>query len=636
MGIRAITGTMTTPVIHGVAQQHEHLLNSLPFDDTADFESATRGFLGALEPPIVRDSAGRVVWDMQSYAFLEEEAPPTVNPSLWRQSQLLTKHGLYEVVPGIYQVRGLDLSVMTLVEGETGVIVIDPLISCETAAAGLALYREHRGDRAVTGLIYTHSHADHFGGAKGVTTQDDVDAGRVPVLAPEGFLEHAISENVYAGTAMARRAGYMYGAALDRNPQGQVGAGLGQTTSTGTFSLIPPTVDISTTGHEEILDGVRMLFQMAPGTEAPAEMHFHLPGFRALCLAENATHTLHNILTLRGAVVRDPHEWARYLTEAIELFGDGTDVAFSSHHWPTWGHDDVIEYLSLQRDLYAYLHDQTLRMLNTGMVGSEIAEEIVMPPALQRAWHTRGYYGSVSHNVKAIYQRYMGWYDGNPANLWQHPPVERARRYVDFMGGADSAVPKARESYEKGDLRWAAEVLSHVVFADPEHTEARALLADTFEQLGYGAENGTWRCAYLSGAYELRRGGFGTPITPVSPDVLASLTPAQLFDSMAVRVNGPRCWDERIVVDLDLGNEGRFRLRLANGVLTHSRAVQAGPPDVTLRMPRTALPTLIMRGSLTPETLTDLGVDVDGDLSAVARLVAALDAPDPNFAIVTP
>ncbi len=618
-----------------LAQEHSRLLATLPFDDTADFEAAARGFLGSLEPAVVRDGEGRVVWDLDSYAFLEGDAPATVNPSLWRQSQLLTRHGLYEVLPGIYQVRGFDLSVMTLVEGETGVIVIDPLISCETAAAGLALYRTHRGDRPVTGMIYTHSHADHFGGAKGVTSQADVDSGSVPVLAPQGFLHHAIAENVYAGTAMARRAGYMYGAALDRGPHGQVGAGLGQTTSTGTFSLIPPTVDITRTGQEEVVDGVRIVFQMTPGTEAPAEMHFHFPDFRALCLAENATHTLHNILTIRGALVRDPHEWARYLSEAIELFGAGTDVAFSSHHWPTWGHDQVVDYLELQRDLYAYLHDQTVRMLNVGMVGSEIAEAIEMPPALDRAWHTRGYYGSVSHNVKAIYQRYMGWYDGNPANLWQHPPVERGRRYVESMGGADAVVARARSSYEEGDLRWAAEVLSHVVFADPEHPQARTLLADTFEQLGYGAENGTWRCAYLSGAHELRKGSFGTPITPVSEDVLAALTPEQLFDSLAVRVNGPRCWAEKIAVDLDLGDAGRYRLRLANGVLTHSTAVQSEPADVVLRMPRAAL-LGITSGPLSAEALAALGVEVEGDVAAVGRLVAALDAPDPDFAVVTP
>jgi len=460
---------VTRPASAQIVQQHGGQLETLPFEDTDDFEAATRGFLGALEPGVVRNAEGRIVWDNDSYAFLRGEAAETVNPSLWRQSQLLTKQGLYEVVPGIYQVRGFDLSIMTLVEGDRGVVVIDPLISMETAAAALGLYRTHRGDRPVTGVIYTHSHADHFGGVKGVTTQDDVDAGRVPVLAPEGFVEHVVSENVYAGTAMARRAGYMYGAALDRSPQGGVGAGLGQTTSTGTFTLIHPTVEITTTGQEEVVDGVRMVFQMAPGSEAPAEMHFYFPDFRVLCLAENATHTLHNILTIRGALVRDPHAWSGYLTEALALFGDKTDVAFASHHWPTWGSDKVVEYLSLQRDLYAYLHDQTLRMLNQGMVGSEIAEAMVLPPALERAWHTRGYYGSVSHNVKAVYQRYMGWYDGNPANLWQHPPVERAVRYLTFMGGADEVVAKARASYDEGDFRWAAEVLSHVVFAEPEH-----------------------------------------------------------------------------------------------------------------------------------------------------------------------
>jgi alkyl sulfatase BDS1-like metallo-beta-lactamase superfamily hydrolase len=380
-----LAANVTRPASAQIVQQHRGQLETLPFEDTDDFEAATRGFLGALEPGVVRNAEGRIVWDNDSYAFLRGAAAETVNPSLWRQSQLLTKQGLYEVVPGIYQVRGFDLSIMTLVEGDRGVVVIDPLISMETAAAALGLYRTHRGDRPVTGVIYTHSHADHFGGVKGVTTQDDVDAGRVPVLAPEGFVGHVVSENVYAGTAMARRAGYMYGAALERSPQGGVGAGLGQTTSTGTFTLIHPTVEITTTGQEEVVDGVRMVFQMAPGSEAPAEMHFYFPDFRALCLAENATHTLHNILTIRGALVRDPHAWSGYLTEALALFGDKTDVAFASHHWPTWGSDKVVEYLSLQRDLYAYLHDQTLRMLNQGMVGSEIAEAMVLPPALERA-----------------------------------------------------------------------------------------------------------------------------------------------------------------------------------------------------------------------------------------------------------
>jgi alkyl sulfatase BDS1-like metallo-beta-lactamase superfamily hydrolase len=404
------------PATESIVAQHRHVLTSLPFEDRQDFEDARRGFVAALEPGVVR-SDGRVVWDNDSYGFLTGEAPTTVHPSLWRQSSLSAIQGLFEVVPGIYQVRGLDLSNMTIVEGERGVLVIDPLVSAETAAAALALYRQHRGNRPATGLLYTHSHVDHFGGVRGVLSADDMEAGRVPILAPEGFTGHAVSENVYAGTAMARRAGYMYGAALDRGPRGQVGAGLGQTASTGTIGLAPPTVDITTTGQEETVDGIRMVFQMAPGTEAPAEVHIYFPQQRALCMAENATHNLHNILTLRGAVVRDPHAWAGYLTEAVDLFGGDLEVVFASHHWPTWGRERAVEFLLLQRDLYAYLHDQTLRMLNQGLTGMEIAEAMVLPPVLEQAWHARGYYGSVSHNVKAIYQRYMGWYDGNPAHL---------------------------------------------------------------------------------------------------------------------------------------------------------------------------------------------------------------------------
>jgi alkyl sulfatase BDS1-like metallo-beta-lactamase superfamily hydrolase len=623
----------TAPSI--VEQQHR-AAETLPFGDEADFAAVERGFLGRLEPGVVRDVAGRVVWDGDSYDFLTGSPPDTVNPSLWRQSALVSRQGLYEVVPGIYQVRGLDLSNITFLEGDTGVVVVDPLISVETAAAALALYREHRGDRAVTGVVYTHSHVDHFGGVKGVTTQEDVDAGRVPVLAPAGLVEEAVSENVYAGTAMGRRAGYMYGAALDRGSTGQVGAGLGQTTSTGTVSLIRPTLDIERTGQEEVVDGVRMQFQMAPGSEAPAEMHFFLPDHRALCMAENTTHTLHNLLTLRGALVRDPHAWAGYLTEAIDLFGDRTDVVFASHHWPTWGNAEALEYLSLQRDLYAYLHDQTLRMLNRGLVGAEIAERITLPPALERAWHTHGYYGSVSHNVKAVYQRYMGWFDGNPAHLWQHPPEEAAIRYVRFMGGADATVEKARASYDEGDFRWAAEVLSHVVFAEPNHAAARELLADTFEQLGYGAENGTWRCFYLSGAHELRHGKFGTPTTTASPDLLMQLTPAQLFDSLAIRVDAPRCWDERLSLDVVLADtDERYRLRLANGVLTYTTAAQSTSADLTLRMKAATLLPVVGSGA-SVESLAVLGVESEGDTSVLERLVGALEDPDPDFAIVTP
>jgi alkyl sulfatase BDS1-like metallo-beta-lactamase superfamily hydrolase len=393
------------PVSAPVSAQHAAALAQLPFSDSGDVEDADRGFIAALDPAVVRSSDGRVVWDNDSYGFLQGDAPTSVHPSLWRQSKLVARQGLYEVVEGIYQVRGLDLSNITFVEGDTGVIVIDPLISTETAAAALALYREHRGDREVVAVIHTHSHVDHFGGVFGVTTAEDAASGRVQIIAPEGFVEHAVSENVYAGTAMSRRAGYMYGAALDRGPQGQVGAGLGQTTSSGEVGMIVPTHTIRTTGETHTVDGVDIEFQMAPGTEAPSEMHFYFPRYRALCMAENATHTLHNLLTLRGALVRDPHVWSRYLTEAIDTFADRADVVFASHHWPTWTRERITEFLGIQRDLYAYLHDQTLRLINQGYQGAEIAEMLQLPPALKSAWSTHGYYGSVSHNVKAIYQR---------------------------------------------------------------------------------------------------------------------------------------------------------------------------------------------------------------------------------------
>ncbi|TIC80735.1 alkyl sulfatase dimerization domain-containing protein [Nocardioides sp. GY 10127] len=636
-----VLSTPTSGASETVRAQHRHLTETLPFHDVTDFENARRGFVAALEPGVVTAAGGRVVWDNDSYDFLAGEAPDTVNPSLWRQSQLNAIQGLFEVVPGLYQVRGLDLSVMSFIEGTEGVVVVDPLISVETAAAAMALYRAHRGERRVTGLLYTHSHADHFGGARGIVDQEDVDAGRVVVLAPEGFTAHAVAENVFAGTAMSRRAGYMYGAALDRGPLGQVGAGLGQTTSTGSMTLVPPTLHVTRTGQEEVVDGVRMVFQLAPGSEAPAEMHFLLPDLRALCMAENATHVLHNLLTLRGALVRDPHEWARYLTEAIELFADDTDVVFASHHWPTWGHDEAVRFLSEQRDLYAYLHDQTLRMLNAGLVGSEIAEVITLPPALENAWHARGYYGSVSHNVKAIYQRYMGWYDGNPANLWKHPPTEAGRRYVALMGGADAVVAAAREAYDAGDFRWVAEIVSHVVFAQPDHQPARDLLADTFEQLGFGSENGTWRCVYLSGAHELRHGVFGTPATTASPDLYAQLTPEQWFSALAIRVDGPRAWHLRLSLAVRLTDVGEaYVLTLGNGVLTSGSArpvddVGEGDADLVLTLD---LPTLarLFSGMLPPEGFADAGVEATGDLAVLARLTSVLDEPDPDFAIVTP
>ncbi|MFE9813154.1 alkyl/aryl-sulfatase [Streptomyces sp. NPDC005548] len=616
-----------------VAEANRAVLGRYAFEDRQDFEDAKRGFLGTAADPLIK-SSDRTIWDFEAYGFLAGDCPESVNPSLWRQSQLTADHGLFEVVEGIYQVRGFDLSNMTVVEGDQGVLVIDPLVSAETAAAALALYRAHRGDRPVTGVLYTHSHVDHFGGVRGVLPTDR----EVPVLAPEGFLEHAVSENVYAGTAMSRRAAYMYGAALPKAPRGQVGSGLGQTNSTGTVTLVAPTVDITRTGQEEEVDGIRMVFQLTPGTEAPAELNIFFPAHAALCMAENATHNLHNLLTLRGAAVRDPHVWSIYLTEAITLFGAEADLAFASHHWPVWGRERVHTFLSEQRDLYGYLHDQTLRMINQGLTGPEIAEQMQVPPALERAWHTHGYYGSVSHNTKAIYQRYMGWFDGNPAHLWQHPPVEAAGRYVDFMGGAAQVLQRARQSFAAGDYRWVAEVVNHVVFADPANTDARTLQAAALEQLGYGSENGPWRNFYLMGALELRDGGIGTPASTASPDVIAALTLDQLFDSLAIRVDGPGSCDADLTVRWNLHGTDPITMRLHNGLLTHitGEGPAVSTPAVTITLDEAALRAVLLGATDLDALITDGRAQTTGDPGVLAELLGHLTAPDPDFAIVTP
>ncbi|OBA61117.1 alkyl sulfatase [Mycobacterium sp. 1100029.7] len=616
------------------AIESAHRTKSLPWDDTTDFDNADRGFIASLSPCVIKAADGRVVWDNDVYAFLDGPAPTSVHPSLWRQSILNAKQGLFEVVPGIYQVRGFDISNISFIEGDTGIIVIDPLVSTEVAAAALDLYRAHRGgERPVVAVIYTHSHVDHFGGVLGVTSQADVDAGSVAVLAPEGFTAHAVQENVYAGPAMLRRATYMYGSLLDRGPQEQVGCGLGQIPSTGEVAIIVPTVDIRATGETHTIDGVEIEFQMAPGTEAPAEMHFYFPRFRALCMAENATHNLHNLLTLRGALVRDPHAWAGYLTEAIDAFAGRSDVVFASHHWPTWGQQNIVDFLSLQRDLYAYLHDQTLRLLNQGYTGVEIAEMFQMPPALDRVWHTRGYYGSVSHNVKAVYQRYMGWFDGNPGRLWPHPPEALAPRYVEAMGGVDRVVELAQAAFDAGDFRWAATLLDHAIFTDSEHAAARSLYADTLEQLGYGAENATWRNFFMSGATELREGNFGTAGQVTSTTMVSQLTPEQIFDSLAIRVNGPRSWDLDITIDLTFADLAvNYRLALRNGVLVY-RKVPADPATATVTA------KLATKSRLLATAMGDFdspGLEISGDRDALQAFLGVLEQPNPKFNIVTP
>lgn len=588
-----------------------------PWDDTQDFDDAEHGFVARSEERQIRNAEGRVVWDLDAYRFLDGPPADTANPSLWRQGQLLIKDGLFEVVPGIYQLRGFDLSVMSVIEGDTGVIVIDPLISRETAAAAFALYTEHRGARPVVAMIYTHSHIDHFGGVKGIITDDDVASGRTQVIAPEGFMDYAVSENVYAGTAMARRAGYMYGAALPKGPAGQIGTGLGQTTSLGEPTLIAPTVDITTTGQELVIDGVRIVFQVTPGTEAPAEMNFFFPDHGWLCTAENCTHTMHNLVPIRGALIRDSLKWSKYIGEMIELFGSDTELMFASHHWPRWGNADVLQYLVRQRDLYRWMHDQTMRFANHGYNATEIAELLSLPPEFAAEGHTTGYYGDLVHNVKAVFQRYLSWYDGNPANLWKLPPVDAGRRYVELAGGSDALLAAARSAFDAGDYRWVAELLNHLVFADPTNVDARELQADTFEQLGYQAQSATFRNAFLMGAQELRN-GTPDPKPATRNSYLDAMTIEQIVDSLAVKVKSEEVGGLAVSVNLsftDLGED--WVLRLSNRTLHGVRGRHDADAAVTFTLTKRVFQHVIEGGT------TFAGAVAAGDATAVGDVAAA-------------
>jgi alkyl sulfatase BDS1-like metallo-beta-lactamase superfamily hydrolase len=612
----------------------------LPFEDREDFEDARRGLIESAPSLVLRDARGRTVWNMDSYAFVQGDAPDTVHPSLWRMARLNGLHGLFEVVPGIYQVRGYDISNMTLVEGTRGVIVIDPLVSTECAAAALALYRKHRGEREVSAVVYTHSHVDHFGGVKGVVSAEQVQAGEVPVWAPAGFLEHAVSENVLAGGAMARRASYMFAPALERGPRGQVDAGIGKTTSTGSITLIPPTHEVSHTGQEAEIDGVPIVFQLVPDSEAPAEMNFFFKDLGVLCIAENAVHCMHNVLTPRGAPVRDSLAWSKYLGEAIELFGERSDVMFAQHHWPRWGKARIVEHLARHRDMYRYLHDQTLRLANRGLTPSEIAAEVRLPPSLERTWSCRGNYGTVSHNVRAVYQRYLGFFDGNPAHLDQHPPVAAARRYVELAGGIEPLLENARAAYDGGDYRWVAELCSHAVFAEPGgSTEARELQAQALEQLGYQAESAVWRNLYLVGAHELRE---GPPRAPrdrrvASADVAKALSLEQLWDAMGARLDGPRAWDTTIKLAWNFTDVGeRWSVTVENGALSaiRDRLVEDCHAKVTLT--RAALDAVLLGEGDGAQLFASGAIAVEGDGAKLGEFLGLLDEGDPAFAIVTP
>ncbi|KAJ5168102.1 uncharacterized protein N7482_003696 [Penicillium canariense] len=537
-----------------------------------DFENADRGFMGSIEPCTIQNKSGHTVWDIKTFAFLENDCPETVNAKLWRQGQLTAKHGLFEVTKGTYQVRGFDISNMTIVEGRTGVIIIDPLVSHECAAAAFSLYKKHRGDRPLTGLIYSHSHIDHFGGARGVLSEGMENS--VPIIAPSGFMEEATCENIYVGPSMRRRARWMYGTSLPKSPEGQVGCGLGLATSQGSTSLIPPNVLIYNTGDERVVDGVRLVFQMVNGTEAPSEFNFYFPDSNALYISECATHNMHNIITLRGALVRDAKAWSRHLDESIALFGEKATVLLAGHHWPTWRKEKINQMLTEQRDMYAFMHDQTVRLMNEGMTGIEIAETLRLPPALDNAWHLQGYYGSLSHNIKAIYQRYMTWFDGNPANLWKHPPVEEGKRYIACMGGADQAIEIAVNYADSGDLRFAATLLGHVVAAEPNHTRGREALASVYTRLGHGSLNGTWRNFYLTGAQDLRSSPqhiYGSSLEKMGlPKLDPLLSVEQWLAALSVQIDGPRAAGDSLIIDIAISDVGEtWRLILSNGALTY-------------------------------------------------------------------
>jgi len=620
------------------AEANAAVLTQLPFVSREDFEDAQRGFIATLPDGVIKNDAGRPVWDLTAYGFLDKAAAPaSVNPALYRQAQLNKINGLFKVTERIYQIRGFDLSNMTIVEGDTGVIVIDPLISAETAKAGLELYRKHRGPRPVKAVIYTHSHVDHWGGVKGIVSVDEVKAG-VPILAPEGFLEHAISENVFAGNAMARRAIYMYGALLAKGATGEVDAGLGKTTSLGLTTLIPPTDTITTTGEKRVIDGVEIEFQMAPETEAPAEMLFYFPQMKALCAAEDMTHTLHNLYTIRGAEVRNAKAWWKTVQLALDLYGDKTDVVFASHHWPKWNQDKVRAFLENQRDLYKYIHDQSLRLMNHGYTMNEVAEMLVLPDSLSQEWYNRGFYGTVNHDAKAVYQKYLGWYDGNPAHLHPLPPEDAAKKYVDYMGGADAVMAKAREDYARGEYRWVAEVMSHVVFADPTNAEARRLEADALEQLGYQAESGPWRNAYLVGAFELRNGAPqpGGP-KPVNADVITALTIDLYFDYLGIRLNGPKAAGKKAVVNWDFTDTGeKYVLTLSNSALTYAAGRQAPNADATITLSRATLDDVTLGKTTFTQALESGKATIVGDTAKLGELMGLLDDFEPMFNIVTP
>ena len=624
------------------ASQHTQKLNAqvvVP-NSQIDFDNAQRGFIAQWPGGRVEDAKGRMVYDISRYEFIAQgsPSPSTVNPSLWRQAQLNVIHGLFEVAPNVWQVRGYDISNITFIAGDTGWVVIDPLTNENTARISLELANEHLGARPVTAVIYTHSHIDHFGGVLGVTTQAEVDAGKCRVIAPEGFLHETVLENVIAGPAMARRSGYQFGSQLPAAATGHIDSGLGKSVPLGASGLIAPTEDITYTGEELVVDGVRIVFQLTPETEAPAEMNFFFPDHGWLCMAENCTHTMHNLVPIRGAQVRDALSWSKYINESIELFGANTSLMFASHHWPRWGNTDIVHFLTLQRDLYRWMHDQTMRLANHGHVASEIAEMLTLPEDFLEHSHTRGYYGDLVHNVKAVYQRYLSWYDANPANLHKLPPSDAGKKYVELAGGEAALLLNARSAFERGEYRWVAELLNHLIFANPENAEARHLQADTFEQLGYQAESSTFRNSYLMGAQELRQGPPPAARTQIrAKGLLLAMTIQQVFDTLAVRLKS----DEVAGVSLSLNwtftdiNE-QWLLGISHRTLFSTPGRHDPQAAATITTTRRTLLEVISQSATFLDEIQAGNISIEGDATALITVLGNLDTFQTNFAIVEP
>jgi linear primary-alkylsulfatase len=610
---------------------------AMTMNDKQDFEDATRGLMAQLKDPIVKAADGRVVWNTQRYEFVKGDPPATVNPSLWREQKLNTAAGLFKVVDGVYQIRGYDMANMTLVEGASGWIVIDTLFTEDVARAGLKLAMETlKSSKPVVAVIYTHSHADHFGGVRGVVDEADVRSGKVKVIAPEGFMDNAIAENVLAGNAMSRRANYMYGISLPANDKGSVGTGLGMALSIGAPGLIPPTVIVKKTGEEMTIDGVRIQFQMAQDSEAPSEMMMYLPEKKALCLSEVAVKLMHNVYTIRGAKVRDALVWSKYINETLDLFPDA-EVAFASHHWPTWGNANVRQFVANQRDTYRFLHDRALNLANQGETMPELANASFFPKGLAADASSHGYYGTLSHNLRAVYNFYLGYYDANPATLDPLLPTESAKRYVAAMGGEAAVVALGRKAFADGDYRWVVELVDKAVFANPNNAEARALQADALEQLGYQTESATWRNAYLMGALELRSGPKEMGASSSGPDTVRGMTNELLFDFIALRLNHEKTDGMKAAISMVFSDSNEvWALELSNSVLNSTRGRVLKDPDVTITLTRPAFLAMLLQGKKLPELVQAGMVKVEGNPQSFGAVVANIMNFDPIFNVVTP